>query len=124
MLKTSQALVSGLTPSAAPRTPRIIWASHLAVWLLAVLAARLSRTGSMLELHATGRNGAELAPEHVRQILTAPTTEFKAIALIGVLAAVILALAIWTPSPRPLRWLTLAVTLACLLIYLAGYGVG
>ena len=115
---------STLGSSAAPRPTRVIWASHLAVWLLAGLAARLSRTGSMLELHATGRDGAELAPEHVRQILTAPTTEFKAISLAGVLAALILALAIWKPSPRPLRWLTLALTVACVFIYLAGYGVG
>ena len=73
--------------TAAPRMSRATWASHVAVWILAGLAARLSRTGSMLELHTTGRNGAELTPEHVRQILTAPTTEFKAISLIGVLAA-------------------------------------
>jgi hypothetical protein len=60
---------------------RIAWAAHLGVWLLAGLAARLSRTGSMLELHATGRGGADLAPEHVRQILTAPVTEFQLISL-------------------------------------------
>lgn len=110
--------------TASPRTPRIVWVSHVAVWLLAVLGARLSRTGSMLELHTTGRNGAELAPEHVRQILTAPTTEFKAISLVSVLAALILALALWKQSPRVLRWSTLALTVACVLIYVAGYGVG
>jgi hypothetical protein len=78
----------------------------------------------MLELHATGRNGAELAPEHLRQILTAPTTEFKAISVIGVLAALILALALWKQSPPLLRWATLALTVGCVLIHVAGYGVG
>lgn len=105
---------------------RVIWLAHGAVWLLAGLGARLSRTGSMLELHATGRNGAELAPEHVRRILTAPTTEFKAISLVGVIAALALALALalWRHSPRALRWLTVAVTVGALLVYVAGYGVG
>jgi hypothetical protein len=98
--------------------------AHGAVWLLAVLGARLSRTGSMLEMHTTGMDGAALAPEHVRQILTAPTTEFKAIALISVLAALLLAILLWRESSRVLRWLTLAVTAACVSIYLAGYGVG
>jgi hypothetical protein len=104
--------------------PRAIWASHVAVWLLAGLAARLSRTGSVLELHISGRDGAELAPDHVRQILTAPTTEFKLISLVGVGTALVLALVLWKPSPRPLRWITVAVTFICALIYLAGYGIG
>jgi len=78
----------------------------------------------MLELHTTGRDGAELAPDHVRHILTAPTTEFKAISLIAVLAALILGVMLWTSSPRPIRWLTLVATAVCVLIYLAGYGIG
>lgn len=76
----------------------------------------------MLELHITGRNGAELAPEHVREILTAPTTEFKAISLVGAIAAFVQSLALWKQGPRPLRWLTIAIAAVCLLIYLAGYG--
>jgi hypothetical protein len=96
----------------------------VSVWLLAGLAARLSRTGSLLELHVTGRSGAELAPEHVREILTAPTTEFKAISLVGVVAAFGLSLALRQQGPRPLRWLTIAVAAICLLIYFAGYGFG
>jgi hypothetical protein len=78
----------------------------------------------MLELHITGRNGAELAPEHVREILTAPTTEFKAISLVGVIAAFVLSLALWKQAPQPLRWLTIAIAAVCLLIYVAGYGLG
>jgi hypothetical protein len=113
-----------MSGTAEPRTSRIIWAAHLAVWLPAGLAARLSRTGSMLELHTTGQAGAELAPDQVRQILTAPTTEFKLISVLGVLAAFALALVIWRPSPRHLRWFTLVVVIVCMLVYLAGYGVG
>ena len=116
--------MGNISVTAEPRTSRILWVAHLAVWLLAGLAARLSRTGSMLELHTTGRDGAALAPEHLRQILTAPTTEFRLMSLIGVLAGLALALALWNPSPRWLRWLTLGVAVVCLLVYVAGYGVG
>ena len=112
-------------PVPIEQPPKIhLWVAHMAVWILAGLAARLSRTGSMLELHITGRNGAELAPQHVREILTAPTTEFKAISLAGVVAAVILAVVLWRQGARALRWLTLSMAGACLLIYLAGYGFG
>jgi hypothetical protein len=78
----------------------------------------------MLELHITGRNDAELAPEHVRQILTAPTTEFKAISLIGIIAALILAALLQKHGPRMLRLATIGIAVACGLIYVAGYGIG
>jgi len=47
---------------ASSEASRIVWVSHPVVWLLAGIGARWSRAGSMLELHATGRDGAELAP--------------------------------------------------------------
>lgn len=110
---------------AAPNAPRlVIWSAHGAVWLLAGLAARLSRVGSQLELHITGRNGAELAPEHLRTILTAPTTEFKTISMIGVVAALVLSVLLWKLGPRSARWLTLGVTIVSATIYVLGYGVG
>lgn len=102
----------------------LLWTAHSAVWLLAGLSARLSRTGSMLELHTTGRDGAALAPDHVRMILTAPTTEFKAISLTGVVAALILSMLLWRQGARILRWITPAVAMVCVLVYLVGYGVG
>ena len=104
----------------APR--RLLWTAHAAVWLLALLAARLSRVGSQLEVHITGRNNAEIAPDHLRMILTAPTTEFKLVAMIGVLASLVLALLLWKPSPRALRWLTASIALIGALVYVAGYG--
>lgn len=78
----------------------------------------------MLELHITGRQGAQLAPEHVRQILTAPTTEFKAISFVEVLAALVRALILRSRSPRWPGWLTVGVTTACAAIYVFGYGPG
>ena len=111
-------------PTLAPAPRVLLWVAHLSVWLLAGLAARLSRTGSQLEVHITGRNGAELAPDHLRQILTAPTTEFKAISLIGVIAAFVLSLALSKHGPRSLRGLTIAIAAVCLVIYFAGYGFG
>ena len=102
----------------------VTWTAHGAVWLLATLSARLSRVGSQLEVHITGRNGAEIAPEHLRMILTAPTTEFKAISLIGVVAALVLAGLLWKQGPRTARWLTLGITIVCAIIYVLGYGVG
>ena len=106
-----------------PDSPRgLVWVAHAAVCLLGALAARLSRTGSMLELHTTGRDGAALAPDRVRQILLAPTTEFKAVSLIGVAAAVVFAILLSRHGPSPLRWATVAITLASALVYVAGYG--
>lgn len=92
--------------------------------MLAALAARLSRTGSMLELHITGRDGAELAPMHVRQILTAPTTEFKAISFVGVASAVLFAVLLRRHGPILLRGVTLGIATVCALIYVMGYGMG
>ena len=51
--------------------------------------------------------------DHVRQILTAPTTEFKMISLIAVLAALILGLTLWKSSRRALRWFTTIPTAIC-----------
>lgn len=116
--------VAGADVSASKMPPALAWAAHAAVWLLAGLAARLSRTGSMLELHITGRNDAELAPEHVRQILTAPTTEFKALSFIGVVAGLVLAVVLRTHGPRALGWFTLALSTICVVVYLVGYGIG
>jgi len=78
----------------------------------------------MLELHITGEDGAALAPDHVRMILTAPTTEFKAISLVGVVAALVLSALLWRHGARVLRWVTPTFAIACALVYLAGYGVG
>jgi hypothetical protein len=100
---------------------RTLWAGHIAVWLLAGLSARLSRIGSQLEMHVRGLDGAELAPEHLRRILTAPTTEFKVIALLGVLGALVLAVALWRGSPKLLRRITLAIALVAVATYAAGY---
>jgi hypothetical protein len=107
---------------AAPRV--LVWVAHMAVCLLGALAARLSRTGAMLELHITGRDGAALAPDHVRQILTAPTTEFKAISLIGVMGALLFAVLLRKQGPRGLRAATFVITAVSALIYVAGYGIG
>jgi hypothetical protein len=114
--------VSEIATSRAPAL--LTWTAHAAVWLLAGLSARLSRVGSQLEVHITGRGGAEIAPEHLRMILTAPTTEFKLISFLGVVAALVLAMLLLKHGPRGVRWLTLAVAAVCALIYLAGYGFG
>jgi hypothetical protein len=98
-----------------------LWAGHIAVWLLAALSARLSRVGSQLELHVRGLDGAELTPEHLRRILTAPTTEFKLVALLGVVGALILAVVLRGQSPKALRRITLAIALIAVAIYAAGY---
>jgi hypothetical protein len=91
------------------------------VWILALLSARLSRVGSQIELHITGIDGAELAPAHLRDILTAPTTEFKAISFAGVLAAAGLAIALWSRGPRALRFLTGAIVALSIVIVAIGY---
>ena len=117
-------MTAALADTATSGTPRVLaWTAHVAVWVLAGLAARLSRVGSQLEVHITGRNQAELAPEHLRMILTAPTTEFKAISLIGILAALVFAVLLRKHGPRALRWFTLTLATLCALIYMAGYGV-
>jgi len=100
----------------------VLWAGHFAVWLLAVLSARLSRVGSQLELHVRGLRGAEVAPEHLRQILTAPTTEFKAISFVGVVGAIVLAIALRPQSPTLLRRITLFIAATAVAIYAVGYG--
>lgn len=109
----------------APAAPSmLVWVAHIAVCLLGALAARLSRTGAMLELHITGHDGAALAPEHVRQILTAPTTEFKAISMVGVVTALVFAVLLRKQGPLLLRAATLTTAILSALIYVAGYGVG
>ncbi len=54
----------------------------------------------------------------------AGTTEFKAISLVGVVAALMLSLWLWRQGPRVLSWITLAISVAGLFVYLAGYGIG
>jgi len=106
-----------------PKAPAsLLWAGHVAVWVLALLSARLSRVGSQVELHITGLQGAELAPEHLRQILTAPTSEFKAISFAGALSALGLAIALRKESPVLLRRITLFVAGLALAIVAIGYG--
>jgi len=108
---------------ATPKPPRtLLWGGHIAVWILAALSARLSRVGSQIELHITGLNGAELAPDHLRQILTAPNTEFKAISFAGVVSAVGLAIAFRRQSPVLLRRITLSVAVLAFVIVAIGYG--
>jgi NO-binding membrane sensor protein with MHYT domain len=92
------------------------------VWILAALSARLSRVGSQVELHITGLRGAELAPDHLRQILTAPTTEFKSISFAGVLSAIAIAVVLRKQSPPLLRRITLSIAVLAFGIVAAGYG--
>jgi hypothetical protein len=100
----------------------LLWGGHLAVWLLAALSARLSRVGSQIELHITGLKGAELAPDHLRHILTAPTTEFKAISFAGVVSAIALAVVLRKHSPALLRRITLGICILAFAIVAGGYG--
>jgi hypothetical protein len=103
--------------------PRVLlWGGHLGVWTLAAFAARLSRVGSQIEVHIAGLNGAELAPDHLRHILTAPTTEFKTLSFTGVIPALVLAIALRAQSPRVLRWITLTIAIVCFAVVALGYG--
>jgi hypothetical protein len=107
---------------ATTNSPRLLWTGHVAVWLLAGLSARLSRVGAQVEAHARGLDRAQVAPEHLRQILIAPTTEFNAISLIGVSAALVLAIMLRKHSPALLRRVTTGIAVICLLMYAVGYG--
>ena len=103
-------------------SPALLWGAHVATWVLAAFSGRLSRVGSQLELHITGMQGAELAPDHLRQILTAPTTEFKTISIAGAVSAFVLAVVLRKPSPRYLRRVTLFIAALALAIVAIGYG--
>lgn len=65
--------------------------------------------------------GAELVPEHLRRILTAPTADFKMISCAGVLDAIVRAIGLCKQSPRWLRRMMVARSALALFIVLAGY---
>lgn len=100
---------------------RVLWISHVAVWILAVLSTRLSIVNAKVDMHITGRNRAELAPAHLSEVLGAPTTEFRLLALAGTVAAIGLAVALRGKSPKWLRRSTLAVSLFAGWAYLVSY---
>jgi hypothetical protein len=106
----------------APPSRALLWGAHAAVWALAAFAGRLSRVGSQIELHITGMDNAELAPDHLRSILTAPATEFKVISFAGAIGAFVLALVLWPRSPRWLRRVTLLIASIAMGIVWMGYG--
>ncbi len=107
------------TASATPR--RMLWVSHGAVWILAVVSTRLSIVNAKVDMHITGRNRAELAPAHLREVLGGPTTEFQILALVGTVAAVALAILLRPGSPTWLRRATLGVSLFAVWAYLVSY---
>lgn len=102
-------------------TPQGLWVAHAGIWLLAVISTRLSIVNAKVDMHITGRNRAELAPEHLRQVLGGPTTEFEILALSGTIAAVVLAVAVRGSSPKWLRRVTLVVALVPVWAYLVSY---
>lgn len=103
------------------RDRRVLWISHVAVWILSVLSTRLSIANAKVDMHITGRNRAELAPAHLREVLGGPTTEFRLLALAGTVAAIGLAVALRGEGPKWLRRSTLAVSLFAIWAYLVSY---
>ncbi|HSM18497.1 MAG TPA: hypothetical protein VK845_16035 [Gemmatimonadales bacterium] len=101
---------------------RLLWVAHGSVWILAILSTRLSIVNAKVDMHITGRNRAELAPAHLREVLGGPTTEFRVLALAGTAAAVMLAMALRPGSPKWLRRATLGVSLFAAWAYLVSYG--
>ncbi len=100
---------------------RTLWVSHVAVWVLAVISIRLSIVNAKVDMHITGRNRAELAPAHLREVLGGPTTEFQILALCGTVGAVTLAVALRGSSPKWLRRATLGASLVAVWCYLLSY---
>ena len=100
---------------------RAKWVSHVAVWMLAVISTRLSIVNAKVDMHITGRNRAELAPAHLREVLGGPTTEFQILALCGTVAAVVLAGALRGSSPKWLWRATLGASLVAVWFYLLSY---
>lgn len=111
----------GVNEEQAPRSRRTMWIAHGAVWVLSVISMRLSIVNAKVDMHITGRNRAELAPAHLREVLGGPTTEFRVLALCGTVAAIALAVLLRGGSPKWLRRATLGVTLVAAWFYFLGY---
>ncbi len=98
-----------------------LWVAHVAVWILAGASLRLSIVNAKVDMHISGRNRAELAPAHLREVLGGPTTEFQVLALLGTIATALLALALRASSPKWLRRVTLGASLVAVWCYLLSY---
>ena len=100
---------------------RGVWVAHGAVWALAVISTRLSIVNAKVDMHITGRNRAELAPAHLREVLGGPTTEFQVLALCGTVVSITLAALLWRSTPKWLRRATMGVTLVAAWFYFLSY---
>lgn len=98
-----------------------LWLAHTAVWVLAVISMRLSIVNAKVDMHITGRNRAELAPAHLREVLGGPTTEFRVLALCGTIATVVLAVALRGSGSKWLQRATLGASLIAVWCYLVSY---